>query len=185
MEAGIALLLTGASVDLSATVHAVELARRTTGILHAVCKAERGSDSKKPAARETLAQFVSLATRLGIQEGIKIHTHVLERLTGEPLIRFLCANRIFCLVLGVNDRKEFERKTVWVNLLRRQLQISKNWYLPDLWSVIMTPWDASTLERAILDVNSRPQTVMEGSSLLTDSEKADIFLTTLQHNKNE
>jgi hypothetical protein len=42
-----------------------------------------------------------------------------------------------------------------VNLLREQLQASENWYLPDLWSVIMTPWDASTLEHAISKINSR------------------------------
>ena len=185
MEAGIALLLTGASVDLSATIHAVELARRTTGILHAVCKADRKAAKKSPEARETQEQFVSLATRLGNQEGVRIHTHILERLTGEPLIRFLCAHRIFCLVLGVNDRKGLERKTVWVNLLRHQLQTSRNWYLPDLWSVIMTPWDASTLERAISEINSRPQDSLPGKFSLAESERTDIFSTVLQHNKNE
>ncbi|HEX9715108.1 MAG TPA: hypothetical protein VGA28_05400 [Desulfurivibrionaceae bacterium] len=155
MEAGIALLLTGASADLSATIHAVELARRTTKILHAVCRADRTADGKRSAARERQEEFVSLATKFANQEGIRIHTHILERLTGEPLIRFLCAHRIFCLVLGVKDRKGFERKTNWVNLLREQLQASENWYLPDLWSVIMTPWDASTLEHAISKINSR------------------------------
>jgi len=155
MEAGIALLLTGASADLSATIHAVELARRTTRILHAVCKADRTADGKRSAARERQEEFVSLATKLANQEGVRIHTHILERLTGEPLIRFLCANRIFGLVLGVKDRKGFERKTVWVNLLRKQLQASENWYLPDLWSVVMMPWDASTLEHAVSKINSR------------------------------
>ena len=155
MEAGIALLLTGASVDLSATIHAVELARRTTKILHAVCKAGRTADGKRSAARERQEEFVSLATKLANQEGVKIHTHILKRLTGEPLIRFLCAHRIFCLVLGVNDRKGFERKTVWVNLLRKQLQASENWYLPDLWSVVMTPFDAAKLESAVSKINSQ------------------------------
>jgi K+-sensing histidine kinase KdpD len=185
MEAGIALLLTGSSADLSATVHAVELAQRTNGILHAVYKADRKGERKRVGARETQEQFVALATRLGSQAGVGIHTHILERLTGEPLIRFLCAHRIFCLVLGVNDKKEFERKTAWVNLLRNQLQTNKNWYLPALWSVIMTPWDASTLEHAISEVNSRSRTVMPGESSLAESERADIFSTVLQHNKNE
>ena len=185
MEAGIALLLTGANVDLSATIHAVELSRRTTGILHVVCKADRKADGKKRAERERLEEFVSLATRLANQEGVRIHTHILERLTGEPLIRFMCAHRIFCLVLGVNDRKGFERKTLWVNLLRRQLQTNENWYLQDLWSVIMTPWDATTLERAISEVNSRSQISMPGKTSPTDSEGTDIFLNVLQHNKNE
>ncbi len=185
MEAGIALLLTGSSADLSATVHAVELAQRTNGILHAVYKADRKGERKRAGARETQEQFVALATRLGSQAGVGIYTHILERLTGEPLIRFLCAHRIFCLVLGVNDKKEFERKTAWVNLLRNQLQTNKNWYLPALWSVIMTPWDASTLEHAISEVNSRSRTVMPGESSLAESERADIFSTVLQHNKNE
>jgi hypothetical protein len=126
-----------------------------------------------------------LATRLGNQEGVKIHTHILERLTGKPLIRFLCAHRIFCLVLGVNDRKGFERKTVWVNLLRKQLQSSENWYLPDLWSVIMTPRDASTLERAIPKSTAGPESSKPGESSLADCERTDIFSTVLQHNKNE
>lgn len=186
MEAGIALLLTGASVDLSATIHAVALARRTTGILHAVCKEDRRSaDRKSSAAREKQEQLVSLATRLGSQEGVKIHTHILEKLTGEPLIRFLCAHRIFCLVLGVNDRKGWERKTLWLNLLRKQLQSSENWYLPDLWSAIMTPWDASTLERAISEVNSRSHASSPGEIFSADSGKTDIFFNVLQHNKNE
>ncbi|OGQ87557.1 MAG: hypothetical protein A2512_11580 [Deltaproteobacteria bacterium RIFOXYD12_FULL_56_24] len=183
MEAGIALLLTGSSADLSATVHAVELAQRTNAILHAVCKAKRKGERKRVGARERQEQFVALATGLGNQAGVGIHPHLLERLTGEPLIRFLCAQRIFCLVLGVNDKKEFECKTAWVNLLRKQLQTNKNWYLPALWSVVMTPWDASTLEHAISEVNRRSRTVMPGESSLVDSERADIFSTVLQHNK--
>lgn len=185
MESGIALLLTGASADLSATIHALELARRTTGILHAVCKKGRRSGGKRTAARETPEQLVSLATRLGNQEGVRIHTHILERLTGEPLIRFLCAHRIFCLVLGVNDRKEFMRKGVWLNLLRHQLQTSENWYLPDLWSAVITPWDASTLELAISEINSRSRALPPGKPSLADNARPGIFSTVLQHNKKE
>jgi hypothetical protein len=185
MQAGIALLLTGASADLSAIVHAVELARRTTGILHAVYRAERKAERKRASAQETQEHPVSLATRLGNQAGVGIHPHILERLSGEPLIRFLCAQRIFCLVLGVNDRKEFERKNAWVNLLRKQLQTDKNWYLPALWSVIMTPWDASTLAHAISEVNSRSRAVLPGKFSLADNERTDIFSTVSQHNKNE
>jgi len=185
MKSGIALLLTGASVDLTATIHAVELARRTTGILHTVSKASRKYDGKSSSLEETSEQYVSLATRIGNQQGVRTHTHILERLTGQPLIRFLCAQRIFCLVLGVNDRKGFERKTVWVNLLRKQLQTSVNWYLPDLWSVIMTPWDAVTLGRAIAEANSRFQTFRPGEFSPDGGEGIDIFSTVLQHNKKE
>jgi hypothetical protein len=185
MEAGIALLLTGASADLSATIHAVELARRTTGILHAICKRGRRDGGKRAAAKETPEQLVSLAIRLCNQEGVRIHTHILERLTGEPLIRFLCAHRIFCLVLGVNDRQGFMRKGVWVNLLRQQLKDNENWYLPDLWSAIITPWDASTIELAISEINSRSQAFMPEKPSLADNARADISSTVLQHNKKE
>ncbi|MHB8222066.1 MAG: hypothetical protein ACYDHV_04370 [Desulfurivibrionaceae bacterium] len=176
MEAGITLLLTGAAGDPSAVVHAVELARRITGILHTAYKAER----KGVAASETQKQAVFLLSTLGDQAGVRIHTHILERLTGEPLIRFLCAHRIFCLVLGVTDRKGLKRKSAWVNQLRKQLQIEKNWYLPVLWSVIMTPWDASTLEYVIFEVNGRSRAVTPGGSSLADGERADIFSTVLQ-----
>ncbi len=179
MEAGIALLLTGAVADPSAVLHAVELARRTTGILHTACMAER----KGVAARETQKQSVSLLSTLGDQAGVRIHAHVLERLTGEPLIRFLCAHRIFCLVLGVTDRKGLKRKSAWVNLLRKQLQIEKNWYLPVLWSVIMTPWGASTLEHVIFEANGRSRAVTPEGSPLVNGERADIFSTVLQCNK--
>lgn len=185
MEAGIALLLTGAVADPSAVVHAVELARRTTGILHTAYKAERKAERKGEEASETQKQAVSLLSTLGDQAGVRIHTHILERLTGEPLIRFLCAHRIFCLVLGVTDRKGLKRKSAWVNLLRKQLQTEKNWYLPVLWSVIMTPWDASTLECVIFEINGRSRAVMPGGSSLADGERADIFSTVLQHNKKE
>ncbi|MFH1019136.1 MAG: hypothetical protein V1782_00785 [Pseudomonadota bacterium] len=47
MEAGIALLLTGACADLPAVVHAIDLAKRTTGIVHAVFRAERKAEKKK------------------------------------------------------------------------------------------------------------------------------------------
>lgn len=149
MEAGIALLLTGACADLPAVVHAIDLAKRTTGIVHAVFRTERKADRKSKAFGETRGEIISLATGLGSQEGVSIHTHILERLSGEPLVRFLCAQRIFCLVLGVVDQQAFTRKTTWIDLLRKQLVARDNWYLPVFWSVIITPWDDPALERII------------------------------------
>ena len=91
MEAGIALLLTGACADLPVVVHAIDLAKRTTGIVHAVFRSERLVDKKNEAFRETRRDIISLTTELGSQEGVDTHTHLLERVSGEPLIRFLCA----------------------------------------------------------------------------------------------
>lgn len=149
MEAGIALLLTGACADLPAVVHAIDLAKRTTGIVHAVFRAERNADQKNKAFGETRGEIISLATGLSSQEGVRIHTHILERLSGEPLVRFLCAQRIFCLVFGVSDQQAFERKTAWIDSLRKQLVARENWYLPVLWSVVVTSWDDPALERII------------------------------------
>jgi len=149
MEAGIALLLTGTCADLPVLVHAIDLAKRTTGIVHAVFRVERKEERKNEPFRETRRDLISLTTELGSQEGVDTHTHILERMSGEPLIRFLCAHRIFCLVLGVSDQQTFERKTVWIDLLRRQLAARDNWYLPVLWAVIITPGDDPALERII------------------------------------
>lgn len=149
MEAGIALLLTGACADLPAVVHAIDLAKRTTGIVHAVFRAEPKAARKSKVFAETRGDLISLATGLGSREGVSIHTHILERMAGEPLIRFLCTQRIFCLVLGVGDQQAFARKTAWIELLRKQLVARDNWYLPVFWSVIVTPWDDPVLERII------------------------------------
>lgn len=149
MEAGIALLLTGACADLPAVVHAIDLAKRTTGIVHAVFRAERKAERKSKGFAETRGDLISLATGLGSREGVSIQTHILERMAGEPLIRFLCAQRIFCLVLGVGDQRAFARQTAWIELLRKQLAARDNWYLPVFWSVIVTPWDDPALEHLI------------------------------------
>lgn len=174
MEAGIALLLTGACADLPAVVHAIDLAKRTTGIVHAVFRAERNADKKSKVFGETRGEIISLATGLGSQEGVSIHTHILERLSGEPLVRFLCAQRIFCLVLGVSDQQAFTRKTAWIDLLRTQLAARNNWYLPVLWSVVVTPWDDPSLERIITRCKqSAPgSAVME---MLIDSLRKDRY----------
>lgn len=149
MEAGIALLLTGACADLPAVVHAIDLAKRTTGIVHVVFRAAPKSASKGKGFAETRGELISLATGLGSQEGVSLQTHILEKIAGEPLLRFLCTQRIFCLVLGVSDQQAFARQTAWIELLRKQLVARDNWYLPVFWSVIVTPWDDPALEYLI------------------------------------
>lgn len=174
MEAGIALLLTGSCVDLPAIVHAIALAKRTTGIIHAVYRAERQAGRNSTVVGKTRGDLISLATGLGSQEGVSIHTHILERLTGEPLVRFLCAQRIFCLVLGVGDRQALARKTAWIDLLRKQLAARADWYQSALWSVVTTPWDDPALERLIDHCN---QSAPSGSVLemLMDMLRQDRY----------
>lgn len=153
MTPGIALLLKGSSADLSATLHAIELAKRTTGIVHAVFvekKEEAGRVAAK--ARESgrrTEQFMALARWLGDAERVIVHIHKLESLADDLLVRFCCANRIFCLVLGAGDRAATERKAAWFERFRRRISGEQDWFLPAPWSVIIEPWEEPVFEQVI------------------------------------
>ena len=71
MKTGVALLLRGSPADLSATLHAIELAKRTTGIVHAVFMEQGGTHKGTDPGRETenntqplTGQFIALASWL-------------------------------------------------------------------------------------------------------------------------
>ena len=107
MNSGIALLLRGSSADLSAALHSIELARRTTGVVHAVFleQGQQGQRNDAGEERQTeqqgwKGQLAALAGLFGGAEKVTVHIHLLESLADEPLLRFLCEYRIFCLILG-------------------------------------------------------------------------------------
>jgi len=148
MIGGIALLLRGSPVDLSATVHSIEIAKRTHGVVHAVLVGqERASDGKVPGKevnKETRIlpeQLIALAGWLGDMEKVSIHIHRLDSQKDEVLIQFLCEYKVFCLVFGVESRSLLRRKTVWVAKLRRLLANRDDCFCPRLWSVIIPPGD--------------------------------------------
>lgn len=150
MTVGIALLLKGSSADLSATLHAIELAKRTTGVVHAVfvgnqVALERGKREDAGWAE----QFVALVRWLGDVEQVSVHIHLLESLADDLLVRFCCTYRIFCLVLGAGNREAIIRKTAWFEQLRRQIAKEQKWFLPTLWSVIIEPWEEPVFEQII------------------------------------
>lgn len=157
MPLGIALLLKGSSADLSATLHAIELAKRTTGIVHAVFVEKRGetatgavhAEARGRENRRRIEQFVALTRWLGDAERVSIHIHTLESPADDLLVRFCCTYRIFCLVLGAGDRAATERKAAWFERLRRRLSGERDWFLPAPWSVIIEPWEEPVFEQVI------------------------------------
>lgn len=156
MNVGIALLLRGSPADLSATIHAIELAKRTTGVVHAVFMEQGGADKGKDPGEETEydtqtlnGQLIALASWLGDVEEVSIHIHRLESMADELLVQFFCEYRIFCLILGATDRSALKRKTAWIERLRRRLSDRKDCFLLHLWSVIIPPWDDLTFAHII------------------------------------
>ena len=156
MKTGVALLLRGSPADLSATLHAIELAKRTTGIMHAVFMEQGGKHKGKDPGRETendtqplAGQFIALANWLGDVAEVTVHIHRLESMADDLLVRFLCNYRIFYLILGAEDRSSLKRKTAWIARLRRRLDEKDDCFLPQLWSVIIQPWDDLVFARII------------------------------------
>lgn len=154
MTTGIALLLKGSGADLSATLHAIELAKRTTGLVHAVfvgkrLAKERNAASDQAGGYERAGGVIKLLRWLGDVEQVNVHIHMVESLTDDLLVRFCCTYRIFCLVLGAADRNAMARKAVWFNRLQRRLSGERAWFLPVPWSVIIEPWGKPVFEQVI------------------------------------
>lgn len=158
MTSGIALLLNGSMADLSATVHAIALAKRTASVVHAVFVEtdgrgqNAGGEGDRPDGLETggrAAQFIALACWLGDVEQVRVHVHTLESWADELLVRFCSTYRIFCLVLGARDREAIVRKAAWFERFRRRIAGERDWFLPLPWSVIIAPWEKPVFEQML------------------------------------
>lgn len=156
MDSGIALLLGGSCADLSATLHAVELAKRTTAIVHVVFT-DSGEAETRPGPggkaedkrRYTAGELIALARWLGDVEAVTIHIHRLDSLADGLVARFIREYRIFCLIVGAGNQGAAKRHNTWVEKLRRHLAAESRGLAPSLWSVVMEPWDEPMFERII------------------------------------
>lgn len=179
MAIGIALLLSGSSGDLSAIIHAIELAKRTTGLVHAVFindgpaeeRKAKGEGAEKYDTRLTREQLITLATRLSDVENVNIHLHVLESLAEAMLVRFLCAYKIFCLILGVDDQPSLEHRRVWIDRLRQRLKGERDWYLPAFWSVLVRQGDELDFEDVFTRFKEEAWSVSGGKMFAADLQK--------------
>lgn len=156
MRLGIALLLEGSFADLAASIQAIEFGKRTNGAVHAVflgndISPENGLGSRFEAKTPRLGgnELVGLTTWLGSLEGVPVQSHMMEGADDEAIVEFLCVHRVFCLIAGARDHEALMDKKAWANRLRDQLAQESGWYLPSFWSIIMEPWDDSTLMRVI------------------------------------
>jgi hypothetical protein len=162
MSLGIALLLMGSSADISAALQSIELAKRTTGVVHAVFVesgwVDKGASPGEEMERQgptSAKRLMALVNGLGDLEEVAIYSHLLESLADELLIRFVCEYRIHCLILGVENQEEVKQRSAWVEKIRRRLARERNCFLPHLWSVIIRPWERAVFEQI---VNVRPET---------------------------
>lgn len=153
-ESGIAVLLMGDSSDLSASLHAVELAKRTGKVVHAVFIGKSGVDAKCVVDNRTHDPVI-LAAWLGQAEELPIRWHTLTDATDEALIGFFRTHRIFCLISGAESRKAKLRKTRWLEEMRGRLFNDAHWYTRAFWVLVTEPWDNKRFERVIRQLSSR------------------------------
>ena len=152
-ESGIALLIRGNSGDFLASLHAIELAKRTGKILHAVIIGRNG---------ESLADDVDccddpmlLAAWVGRAEGLRIRWHTLLDAADDELLGFFRTYRIFCLVVGARSKKAMRRKIRWIDELRGKLLSDARWFSRAFWVLVAEPCDFTMFERVGLQLSSR------------------------------
>ena len=157
MQPGIALLLRDACPDLAATVHAIELAKRTGGVVHAIFTGENCQDGMGKGGKEAInydnttfwARILSLATWWSEKSGVKLHLHLLEDFADASLLRLCRAYSIFCLVTGVGNRHGMKREASRVVRLRKRLAAEDAYSNQVFWSVIIPAWHDFAFESVI------------------------------------
>ena len=159
-EAGIAVLLKGDSADLFASLHAIELAKRTGKIVHAVIIAHNGekvavASVDKDVDANRCQDPILLAVWLGQAEGVRVRWHTLLDAADAELLDFFRTYRIFCLIAGARSRKGMQRQTRWLDKLRGQLLNDASWYPQAFWVLVTEPWDNTMFERVVRQLSSR------------------------------
>jgi len=159
-ESGIAVILEGGSVDLFASLNAIELAKRTGKTVHAVVTGQNNetgfSDFVITSLHENgFSDPMMLAVKLGEAEGVLIRWHTLLDATEDELIGFLRTCRIFCLIAGAKSKKSIQRKTLWLEDLRSKLINDAHWYPNAFWVLVTEPWDNTMFERVVRKLSPR------------------------------
>lgn len=154
-EAGIAVLIKGDSADLFASLHAIELAKRTGKIVHAVVIGRDGGTVSGGPGAKNVQDPILLAAWLGQAEGLQIRWHTLLDAADEELLGFFRAHRIFCLIAGARSKAAMERKTRWLEELRGKLLNDAHWYPSAFWVLVTEPWDNEMFDRVVQQLSSR------------------------------
>ena len=159
-ESGIALLLRGDAADLFASLHALELAKRTGKIVHAVVIGRSGKEESvvtgiKGLGDNHFQDSMLLAVWLGQAEGLRVCWHTLLDAADDELVGFFRTHRIFCLITGSRTRKAMQRKIRWLEKLRGRLLDDAHWYPRSFWLLVTEPWDNTMFERVVQQLPSR------------------------------
>ncbi len=180
MENGIAILIKGDSADLQASLHAIELATRTTKVVHAVLfgmDEKSGDGNRDNRFRDPLLN----AVWLGQARGVTVHCHTLTHASHEELLAFFRANRIFCLIIGAQSPPAERQEVQWVEELRRKLESDAHWYLHTFWVLVTKPWDNTAFERVVRQLPPRqpnqpdpPQTEAPGSGPAVGARRKEV-----------
>ena len=165
-ETGIAILIKGGSADLLASLHAIELAKRTTNVVHAVVVGVDGENNPNGGARSRnggnrdhrIREPLLLAAWLGRAEGVKVSYHTLIDATEEELLSFFRAHRIFCLIIGAPTQLAMQRESRWVEDLRSKLVNDANWYLRSFWVLVTEPWSNTVFDRVVEQLHPQRET---------------------------
>lgn len=165
-ETGIAILIRGDSADLMASLHAIELAKRTTNVVHAVIIGMDGESTPTGGSRSRaggnrdhrIREPLLLAAWLGRAEGVKVSYHTLIDATEEELLSFFRAHRIFCLIIGAPTQLALQRESRWAEDLRSKLVNDAHWYLRSFWVLVTAPWNNTVFDRVVQQLHPREET---------------------------
>jgi len=151
-SSGIAVLIKGNSGDLFASMHAIELAKRTGKTVHALVVGRNGEGVSVGDTR--FDDPMLLAAWFGHAEGLRIRWHLLLDAADEDLLGFFHTYRIFCLIVGASSRMAMRRKTRWLEDLRGRLLSDAKWYSRAFWVLVAEPSDKRMFERLGLQLSS-------------------------------
>jgi hypothetical protein len=136
----IALLLSGVSSDLTASVSAVQLAGRTESRLFVL--------QSRKVEGESL-EGLNFVTEFATLEGVKTNCHLLVEGTVAELADFLLAHSVTWLVVGVWPEESRPEREAWLGLLRERLREAPERFCPELQIIVAAPLAEGDLERII------------------------------------
>lgn len=136
----IALLLSGQSSDLTASVSAVQLAGRTESRLFVL--QDRGTEGEQLDGCRFVAEFAAL-------EGVKADCHLLGDGSVPELADFIIANSVAWLVVGGWPKESRPGQDEWLGQLRARLREAPDRFCPELQVIVAPPLAEADLEMII------------------------------------
>ncbi len=155
----VALLADGSNSDLYASFCAVKLARRMDAKLMSILLVVERHDGQNNSDVErwqacSPAEFLYLVSNLGNFEGIRLSYHLIDEADEDSLVEFLVASKITCIIMGTQDRKDFEEKQAWLSGLVQKIYGNRRWYLGDLTVFLARPWGEKDFRKVLNQISS-------------------------------